>query len=426
MTPLRAGIGHDPRKHPRLAPPSEAPRNLFVPASRPLPRGDSIREGISHSPRKWRYRAGLKSLFAQAVHCDVRGRCAVALPKVAFNIFAENIGFKVHRIARSAMPNVGVFVRVGNHRDFHDRRLPPRDRQTDAVNRDGAFTHDVAGEILRNFHAVPPVVAFAFKMRHPPRAVDVPQNEMSAEFLARLQRLLEVHAFALLWRARRRAERRSADRFARKIRGKALLGALGHCKATAVHRDAVRHGKGMRERRRVNPHSPAVRPQFERFDRALVLDDAGEHRASVFPQAVACAGCETSRNASVKIASARSICSRVITSGGWNRATLPKIPPTPMSNPLRRQASRKVSASAAAGVFCASFTSSIPIISPSPRTSPMSGFVFCSSRSFPIAYSPVSAARAGRFSFSMKAMFASDAAQHTGFPPKVERWSPGL
>ncbi len=45
---------------------------------------------------------------------------------------------------------------------------------------------------------------------------------------------------------------------------------------------------------------------------------------------------------------------------------------------------------------------------------------------FFMAYSPVSAARAGRFSSSITWMLASDAAQATGFPPKVERWSPGL
>src|ERR1019366_939001 len=71
--------------------------------------------------------------------------------------------------------------------------------------------------------------------------------------------------------------------------------------------------------------------------------------------------------------SAVSSCSWVITRGGCKRRTLALVPPTPISTPALKQVSRTASASAAAGVRASSFTSSTPIMRPSPRTSPMMG-----------------------------------------------------
>src|SRR5947207_15654738 len=94
------------------------------------------------------------------------------------------------------MADIGVLVGVGNHRDFRNAILPAGDGQADAVDGDGPLGNDVAREILRDFHAVEPAVAFGLEVRDSPSAIDVPENKMAAEFFSGSERLFKIHVRA--------------------------------------------------------------------------------------------------------------------------------------------------------------------------------------------------------------------------------------
>lgn len=114
-----------------------------------------------------------------------------------------------------------------------------------------------------------------------------------------------------------------------------------------------------------------------------------------------------SPNATSRVSMARAASSSVITSGGARRRTFPYKPPLPISRPASLQLSMTWAAASGLGSFDSeSFTSSIPIIRPFPRTSPTT--LYRSSRSFSPRYSefPILYARSWSRCSSMFSMLA--------------------
>src|SRR6267154_5094862 len=140
----------------------------------------------------------LEAFFDEACNVEVRFRLArvVSCLQIALHVFPNHITFEIHRVAGLAVADVGVLVGVGNHRNLGDVAVPTRDGETDTVNGDGTFWHDVARKFCRNFHAKPPVFAFGREMCYAADGVHVAENEVPAEFFPRGERLLKVNARA--------------------------------------------------------------------------------------------------------------------------------------------------------------------------------------------------------------------------------------
>ena len=114
--------------------------------------------------------------------------------EMTFDVFSENITFKIHSVAGLAVAEIGVFVGVGDNGDFDAAIVPAGYGETDAVDGDGAFGHDVASEMLGDCDAEPPVFAFPSEMRDFAGCVDVAEHEMAAEFLSGGEWLLKIDA----------------------------------------------------------------------------------------------------------------------------------------------------------------------------------------------------------------------------------------
>src|SRR5579872_2110737 len=173
-----------------------------------------------------------------------RSRRFVARFEIADDIFAENIALEIYSVARLAITKVGVLVGVGNYGNFRDTRavIPARGGEADAVDGDRAFRNDVPREILGNFHAKPPAVAFstfAVEMCHAACAVDVTLNKVATQFFAGGGWLLEVDAGSLFQATAFCAERRLLDCFAGKIGGEVFFVESDDREATTVHGDTV-------------------------------------------------------------------------------------------------------------------------------------------------------------------------------------------
>ena len=74
--------------------------------------------------------------------------------------------------------------------------VPTRDGEADAINADRTFQNDVAREVFRDAHTVPPVFAFRGEMRYLANRVHVTENKVAAKFLARGERPFEIDARA--------------------------------------------------------------------------------------------------------------------------------------------------------------------------------------------------------------------------------------
>src|SRR3989344_6329060 len=146
-------------------------------------------------------------------------------------------------------------------------------------------------------------------------------------------------------------------------------------------------------------------------------------RDGVHPRPLSYVDFSTWVRASSRRPRAQSTCSWSTMSGGIIRRVFGPQPSR--SSPRWKAASTTASRSLGArSRVCLSLTSSRPIISPRPRTSPTSLCRRGQSASLAKMYSP------NRRAFSMsppssKRMVASDAATATGFPPKVEACAPG-
>lgn len=113
--------------------------------------------------------------------------------------------------------------------------------------------------------------------------VHVAENEVPAEFLAGGERLFQIDACALGERAALRAKGSLANRFTGKVRREAAVVNVNDGQTAAIYGDAVRNGKRRRDRRSMDGNAPAIFSKVQRFERALMFDNASEHSWFLFP-----------------------------------------------------------------------------------------------------------------------------------------------
>src|SRR5207245_8333662 len=145
--------------------------------------------------------------------------------------------------------------------------------KADSIDGDGTFRDDVACEISRHFHAIPPVVTFSTKMRDAAGTVHMAKNEAPAKLFSCGERLLDIYGSARL----QRGKGGFGERFARKVRREVFVVAMHNREAAAIDGDAAGDGEVPRERRSVNGEFAACRLHIQVSDCAEMFNDAGTH-----------------------------------------------------------------------------------------------------------------------------------------------------
>lgn len=202
-----------------------------------------------------------------------------------FHIFSKDIALEIDGFAGFSIAQVGVFISVRNHGNFDcsGAQIPGRDGKTDAVNGDGAFGDNIAGEFLRDLDAEPPIVAvraLGIEAGDAACAVNVALHEVAAEFLAGGQRLLEIDARTFPQPAGTLAEGRLPNCFAGQIGGKRIFAESDDGQAAPIYSDAVGNGENWRKARCADGDAAAGGAQLERVNGPNVFDDAGKQDVS--------------------------------------------------------------------------------------------------------------------------------------------------
>ena len=110
-----------------------------------------------------------------------------------FDVFANEIGLQVHRVARFSFAQRGHLVSV---RDDPDAETFPGDAghgEAHAIHGNGAFEDDVAQHVRRRGDFQDVIRAGPFPASDAARAVDVAGDEMAAEAAVGGERTFEVH-----------------------------------------------------------------------------------------------------------------------------------------------------------------------------------------------------------------------------------------
>lgn len=193
--------------------------------------------------------------------------------QVPLYVFPKNIAFEVDEVAGNAIANVRVCVGVGDDGDFRDVILPACNGKADSIDGDGAFEDDVAREVTRHLHAIPPIVTLSGEMRDAAGTVHMAKDEVAAQFFSCGERLFEIYVSASL----QRGKRGFGERLARKVRREVFLVAMYDCEAAAIDGDAAGDREVPRERRSVNGKFAASSTHFQVSDFSKMFNDAGKH-----------------------------------------------------------------------------------------------------------------------------------------------------
>ena len=151
------------------------------------------------------------------------------------HVFAEDVGFDVHRIAGAADGERRLFERVRNEGDAEEGVADIDQREADAVDGDGAFGDHQLGEfgghVEPHFHPLP----FRLDARDGSEAVDVALHEVAAESGLRGEGAFQIDRIARL----QTAQVGAGKRFAAGLEIPAIVGEFDHGETTAVDGDAV-------------------------------------------------------------------------------------------------------------------------------------------------------------------------------------------
>jgi hypothetical protein len=193
--------------------------------------------------------------------------------QMTVDVFSQHVTFEIYEVAAFTVANGCVFVSERNHGDFHEASVRTRDGEAYSIDCDGTFGHYVACEVFRNSDRVAPAIAFGIERRYGAGPVHVAEDEVSSEFFASRERLLEIDERALL----KRAEGSFFESFNGEISRKGFLVAFDDGKAAAVDGDAGGDERDGSETRRVNRDAAAAFTVGKRCDGAEMLDDARKH-----------------------------------------------------------------------------------------------------------------------------------------------------
>src|SRR2546430_16136140 len=151
------------------------------------------------------------------------------------DVLGEHVGLDVHEIAGRQRAECRALGGVWDKGDLKERLAEGRDRERDAVERDEALHHEVAGEALRHGEAQSRrAAALLTAADELCRRVPVSLDEVAAEGRRRRRRGLEIHARA----ADRAPERRPRERLRDDLDGEPVRVPLHHGEARAGDVDA--------------------------------------------------------------------------------------------------------------------------------------------------------------------------------------------
>ena len=108
------------------------------------------------------------------------------------DVFAENIGFQIHRVSNSAFPQGRGCIGMGNDPNPKTTFADRRDGQADPIDSDGTLEHQVPHHFRQRGNFEHMVLARLFPATDLARAVDVAGNEMPSQPRANLQRSLQI------------------------------------------------------------------------------------------------------------------------------------------------------------------------------------------------------------------------------------------
>jgi hypothetical protein len=193
------------------------------------------------------------------------------------HVFAQHIGFKIHRVADFAFAQGGDFEGVGDDPDAEAFFGHIGDGEADAVHGDGAFEDDVAQDIGGCGNVEDVVGAGAFPAGDFAEAIHVAGDEVSAEASACGEGAFEVYMRARLHELQVGAQPGFAEQIEAKPRARAFALQLRDGEAAAVDGDAVAVAC-------VPTANACLHDQFyaggafpNAFDEARFFDNASEH-----------------------------------------------------------------------------------------------------------------------------------------------------
>ncbi len=109
------------------------------------------------------------------------------------DVFGQNIELDVHPVTSLQDVDVGVSFGVRNYPDCETFREELGDRQTDSIDGDGPFVSRIVGEVRRQFDLKPMIGPASFERNDFRAAINVPLNEVAAQWRAGNKRAFEIY-----------------------------------------------------------------------------------------------------------------------------------------------------------------------------------------------------------------------------------------
>jgi hypothetical protein len=196
-----------------------------------------------------------------------------------FDVFTEEVGFKIHGIADLAFAKRGDFISVRDDPDAETVFLHGSDGEADAIERDRTFVDHVAHDFGRCGDIEDVIALDAFPPGDLADAIDVAGDKMAAEFAARTEGAFEIYAstnFSEL-------EIGEAPRFLEEIELDEAIFAAGSefhdGEATAVDGNAGAEFEAATDDACAHGQSDRFRGRLDGFDCACFFNDTGEHKS---------------------------------------------------------------------------------------------------------------------------------------------------
>src|SRR3990167_5102133 len=153
----------------------------------------------------------------------------------ADDVLPDDVHFEIHAVAELGTAQIRIRHREGNDLHVEPVDAKTRNRQADAIYRNGALVYEKGREVRGKTHGEPVKIGVGPQLLDVADRVDVPLDEVAAHPAVRAQRAFEVHEAA----SGDRAERRHAQRLRPDVGVNLPLVREDDREAHAIHRDAV-------------------------------------------------------------------------------------------------------------------------------------------------------------------------------------------